>query len=299
MAEEKVENKTGEEAKDFKFKYGISTVITSFIYYNSLIRDTLEYVIQKPNYDVNAFKYKQNGIINELKIDSPLKKFLTDNADKGEKLLERLIEFGNTVYGEDSTILHLAEDGLRVDHAQHMTIIEGVITLHEEISSIIKVHMDFAKKNDQYEEIIGDLFKKDDEFYRAVVLMVLTNEFDFQFAEYNKARNEAKGEKTAASNFIEQDLGKLNGLFNFSKQYATVTDADYTSTCDEVSHLIEMMNGKRDLPEGKTFRDVFLDARKSTQGFLVKTESPWRETFGVCARALAEAVRNAQANKKA
>ena len=63
---------------------GISKVIVSLVYYNSLIRDTLEYTLVKDTYKEEHYKYRQNGIINEPKINSPLNNFIKQNGEKGE-----------------------------------------------------------------------------------------------------------------------------------------------------------------------------------------------------------------------
>lgn len=36
----------------------LNRVIVSFVYYNSLVRDTLEYTIPKDSFDVNYYKFK-------------------------------------------------------------------------------------------------------------------------------------------------------------------------------------------------------------------------------------------------
>jgi hypothetical protein len=281
---------------DFNFKNKISNVITSFVYYNSLLRDTLEYCVNKKVYNVDAYKYRQNGIIKELEIDSALHTFLLNNGENGQKLLDRLIDFGQLVYGEDSTILHLADDGLRVDAAQHITIIENVVTLHEEISSIIKVHTDYAAKQNLLEPEIVDLLKKDEAYYRGVVLFTILNELEFQFGEYNKARRDAKGEKTAASNFIEQDISKLIGLYNFSRQHATITEESYTKVLDLENSIIEMTSGRRDLPAGKTFKDEFEACRAASIEFISKNEMPWRAIFMTCIKSLVNEINANKAN---
>ena len=55
---------------------GISKFIVSLVYYNSLIRDTLEYTLVKDSYKAEHQKYRQNGIINEPKIKSKLHNFI-------------------------------------------------------------------------------------------------------------------------------------------------------------------------------------------------------------------------------
>ena len=59
----------------------ISRVIVSLVYYNSLVRDTLEYTLKKDKFEVNFYDYKRNGIVNEIKLQTPLKVFLDQNGE--------------------------------------------------------------------------------------------------------------------------------------------------------------------------------------------------------------------------
>ena len=127
----------------------ISRVIVSLIYYNSLVRDTLEYTLSKDKYEEHFYDYKRNGIVNEIKLNTPLKVFLDQNGEKGEELRKKLETFGNDFYSDTSTVIKKAADGLRVDHAQNVRVFEAVVPLHEELNSIIRLHVDYAKKNNQ------------------------------------------------------------------------------------------------------------------------------------------------------
>lgn len=257
----------------------ISRVIVSLVYYNSLVKDTLEYTISKEAYDVNFYDYKQNGIVNEIKLDTPLKQFLANNGEKGEELKKKLEKFGEDFYSEKSTVVKKAADGLRVDHAQNIKIFEGVIPLHEELNSIVELHVNYARQNNVLEEKIVKLRHADERYYRAVAFLSLSGELFKQFDEYNKARKEANGEKTPQSNFIEQDLNKIVNLLGMVRQYATCNDEVYTNVVDALWPAIEMMNGKRLLPTGKTFADVINDANAKIAAFVKDSEDEWKAIY--------------------
>ena len=279
---------------------GISKVIVSLVYYNSLIRDTLEYTLVKDSYKAEHYKYRQNGIINEPKINSPLHNFIEQNGEKGQEFLGRINDFADLIYGEESTILKLAADGLRVDHGQHIAVFEAVAPLHEEINHIIKLHFNLAVKEKLVEQPIVDLLEQDDRFYRATLLSTLSIEIKKQFEEFNKLMNESHGQKTPASNFVEQDLGKLVGIFERSKQYASCKDNLYTRALDSVGNMIEMMRGKRDLPEGKKFPDVFKEVQETTTAFVVDAQQKWAAIYGPCIQVLINDARaREEANKAA
>ncbi len=257
----------------------IDRIIVSLVYYNACIRDTLEYTLNRDSYDMNAYEHKKNVITNELKVESPLKVFLSKQGENGEKTISTINQFIDDFYSDSSTVIKPANDGLRVDHAQNIKIFEAVIPLHENINSIIRIHANYALQNNIKNETVDNLVVQDERFYRAVALLTLSGELYRQFEEYNKVRREAKGEKTPQSNFIENDLNTLNRLFMTVKQNATCKDKLYTDACDAVLFSVEMMNGHRDLPEGKTFGDVFKDASQKVAAFVADSESKWKALY--------------------
>ena len=275
----------------------ISRVIVSLVYYNSLVRDTLEYTIPKDSYEVNFYDYKRNGIVNEPKLNTPLKVFLDQNGEKADELRKKLEQFGEDFYSDNSTVIKKAADNtLRVDHAQSVKIFENVIPLHEELNSIINLHVNFARQNNQLEERVEKLVQADERFYRAVALLSLQGELVRQFEEFNKVMRESQGQPTPQSNFIQNDLNTLVKALNTVRANATCKDNVYTAALDAVFAEVEMMNGRRDLPAGKTFADVFNDANVKISELVKDSEAGWRENYTPL---LQELIADTQKNQQA
>ena len=260
----------------------ISRVIVSLVYYNSLVRDTLEYTMERDSYNIEFYNYKKQGIINEIKVQSPLKLFLDQNGEKGESFRKQLEDFGETLYNENSTIIKMIDNKIEVDHNQNVLIFEKTIPLHESLNNIILIHKEYASNEKKLEPKIEKLLNADERFYRAVALMTLSQEIRKQFVEYNKIMNESRGEKTPQANFVEQDLNKLASLMGLVRQNAKCTDEIYTKALDLIFNYLEMMNGKRDLPAGKSFDDVFNEITISLAAFIEDAEKDWKEIYQPC-----------------
>jgi hypothetical protein len=257
----------------------ISRVIVSLVYYNSLIRDTLEYTLPRDKYEETFYDYKRNGVVNEIKVNSPLKVFIDQNGEKGQALLKECEKFGEDFYSDSSSVIKKAPEGIRVDHAQNIKIFEGVIPLHESLNNVIRIHEQYAEQHNLKDDRVVALLKADERFYRAVALMTLINEIRKQFEEFNKAMRETNGQPSPQSNFIQQDLNKLVGLINLVRAQATCTDDIYTNALDEIFKYIEMMTGKRDLPKGKNFQDVYNEIGIELSVFVEDAEKGWKETY--------------------
>ena len=274
----------------------ISRVIVSMVYYNSLVRDTLEYTLARDTFDVNYYDYKRNGIVNEIKLNTPLKAFLDNNSEKGADLKKRLEQFGEDFYSDNSTVIKKASDGLRVDRAQAVRIFEAVVPLHEELNSIITLHINYARENKMLDERLVKLQAADELFYRGVALLSLNGELVRQFDEFQKAMKESNGQETPASNFIQNDINKIVRLLRTVREAATTRDDLYITAVDAEFAMVEMMNGKRNVPAGKNWRDVFEDVNAKINELIKVSEAGWRENYGPL---LQELIDDANAKKEA
>lgn len=278
-----------------------TAAIGSFIRYDMIIFNTLEYTMKKDKYDVAAYKARKEIIRNELDQNTPLHACLENSGEAGANLTKRINELLDVVYGNDSTILKLSQDGseLHVDYSQCVTVFEHVLPIHEELRKIIEAHMNGARKDEKMDEpSYVDLISKNEYFYRGMVNMLLLDQFDHLFAEYNKARNEAKGAVTPQSNFIQNDISRVVNLFHFVRNNAVARSADYYEVIDPLFALIEMTGGRRDLPVGKNFGDVFTNVKQITREHANKWEIAWKPVYDNFNKHFQEEIQKMQANAK-
>lgn len=278
-----------------------TAAIASFIRFDVVVFNTLEYVMKKDSYDVNAYKARKEIISTEIAQNTPLKNCLDNSGEAGEKLMNKIKDLLSTVYSDESTIVKLAGDGneLRVDSAQHLAVYEAVLPIHEEMKNIIAAHVNQAIKEQKYDEpTFPDILAKEELFYRGLVNMLLLDDLDHLFAEYNKARNEAKGAVTPQSNFIQNDIGKVVNFLNLCRQHSPIRSADYYQLIDPEFALIEMTSGRRDLPEGKNFGEVFTEVKKIAREKVVKWEEAWKPAYDAFIKHFAEEAAKLQQNAK-
>ena len=256
--------------------------ISSFVRFDVVVLNTFEYVMKKDKYDVRAYEARRDIINNEITQNTPLKNCLENSGEAGEKLLGKIKELIEGVYSSTSTIVRLASDNteLRVDHAQHLAVFELVVPICDEMRRIIDTHVIAAKKEGKYEaDRLDDVIVKLERFYRGLANMLLLDELDHLFAEYNKARQEAKGEITPQSNFIQNDIGRVITLFNMLRQQASIRSSDYYELIDPLFALIEMTSGRRDLPAGKNFGNVFTDVKNIAREKVHRWEVEWQPAY--------------------
>ena len=278
-----------------------TAAIASFVRFDVIVFNTLEYVMKKDKYDINAYKARREIIKKEIETNTPLKNCLENSGEAGTKLMDNIKELLRLCYSDESTIVKLGPDEkeLRVDLAQSLTVFETVLPIHEEIRKIIGAHIQAAEKANAYDEpSYPAVLKKEEYFYRGLVNMLLTDQFDHLFAEYNKARNEAKGAITPQSNFIQNDIGKVVNLFHLVRNNSTCTSAEYYEFIDPLFALIEMTGGRRDLPNGSNFGEQFTNVKKLIRERVMKWENEWKPAYDEFMKHFQEEVTKMQANQK-
>ena len=276
----------------------VSEVVTTLEHYNVAVRDTLEYCIRKDSYDPKLFEEKKRSILIEVDQHTPLKDIIDHSGENGEKLEKSIRDFYAEVYGDDSTIIKLADDGLRVDHNQHMAIYRNVLPIHENVNNMILGVLQNAHQNNLDVAEVEKLHDADEAMYRGVAYMALVNDLCRLFNEYNQARNEAKGEETPASKFIGNDISAVIQNINFVRGNAKITNAVYKNMEDKVVNLMEHMTGRRDLPIGKKFPDVMRETIETINLYVRDTEAAFRSLYVPCINALIEQVKADDAKRE-
>lgn len=274
----------------------ISEVIATLEHYKVAVRDTLEYTLTKESYDLAAFKEKKRSILVELEQPTPLKSIIDNSGENGQKLEKMIRDFYDQVYADSSTILKAAEDGLRVDHAQHIAIFKGVIPIHENVEAMVKGILADAHKNNIDVAQAEAVDKAEERLYRAVAYLSLVNTLVKLFGDYNQARREAKGEESAASRFIGNDINEVVQLLSAVRGNNQITDERYMYVQDKVFSLIEYMTGRRDLPLGKGFGEAIRETQDAINGLVREAEPAFREVYVPFINELVEAAR-ANGNK--
>lgn len=277
----------------------VSEVLATLIHYNVAIRDTLEYCLRKDTYDVNLFKEKKRSVLVEVNEHTPLKDIIDHSGENGAKLEKRIRDFYENVYGDNSTVLKLADDGLRVDHNQHLVIYEDVLFLHEQVDAMqLGIIRDAHSKNIDIKQM-EELFLADEHLYRGVAMMSLVADLCNLFNDFNKAMQENKGQPSPSTNFISKDLQTVINHINYVRANAHITDLAYKEVEDKVNALVENMTGRRDLPVGKKFPDVMRETNEAIATYVRNVEPTFRSLYVPAMEALVAQAKEDQAKQAA
>ncbi len=260
------------------------------------LRDTLEYVLPR-EHDAKVFDQRKEVLTKGLSPDTPLGKFLKANEDKFTEMMKRYQELLDDVYGENSTILVKTPEGkIRVDHSQHLRIYELVTSIMEPIRDIIYFHVNLARKQNENEPVIEDLMPLDDRHYRLFTFLLMMQDFQKSFFEFQKVMGESQGKPTPQSNFIVQnELSHYAKMLRDVRAHNHFTDNETLDALDRCIQVVEMSEGRRDRRDNKNFPDLFKEALDQVNALLVLNGPKWQEAFN---KALQEMLKDIRANQK-
>lgn len=279
-----------------------TTAIASFIRFDNAIINTLEYVMKKDKYDIKAYDWRRGLMNSDITNNTPLKSCLDHSGEAGEKLTKAIKDMLELIYSDTSTIVKKNAEGteLRVDEAQHLAIYQAIMPIHDEMRNVIYSFIVQAKKENAFDEPqFEELIQKQEAFYRGLVNLLLLDDFDHLFAEYNKARQEAKGEITPQSNFIQNDLNEVSKLIAGSRQRSPLISTEYYEVIDPIFALMEMTQGRRQLPEGKNFGDMFINAKTIARDKTIVWENAFKPAFEEFNKKFDEEIKKIQAQQEA
>lgn len=256
-----------------------TAAIVNLVNFKSAVRDTLEYALKRDTHSVQAYENKKKIILNEFNARTVLHNTIENSGEAGEKLKEMIQKLIDEIYGENSTIVRAADDGLRVDVAQAIAIFEAVLPVHENVEMMVQsLIRDCRAKNIDVSEGIT-LDKAEERFYRSVALLTLSDRLMALFNDYNAAMNEAKGQPNPSANFISADIGHVARSLRTIRDMGRVTDVRYKDVEDHVFRVLDYMTGKRDMPAGSNWRTVMQQLTDSLNALLRESQDAYGAAF--------------------
>lgn len=254
--------------------------IFNIYHYLLNLRDTMEYAIDR-EHSKELFQQRKTVLTAGLQPGAALGNFLENNKEQGDKVKEKLNEFLADVYGDDSTLLRVTEDGkIRVDHTQHVKLFDQVVGLQESIRDILYGYMNYAKSKNESDEEMVKLVTLDEKMTRTIIAMLVMREFQKSFGEFQKVMGESNGQPTPQSNFIVQnEISKMASMMRFSRAHAHNTDNETLDLLDDVNKVIEMTEGRRDRRDNKSFNDIFSDINRRLNEHVSLLEPQWKAVY--------------------
>lgn len=248
---------------------------------NSLLRDTLEYALPGREFNPDHYDKRVEGFNALLQENAPLKAFLNNNPEQKEKINENFTNFVNAIYSPEATIVRKIDNKIEVDKAGFLDLFEMVLGLNQTVQDIVNGYLKNARDNNQQDENMEIANYNGDLYFRAVANFVIIHQVVDSFNEFQIASREAKGQPSPAVNFIQSEIQKLVGFLNFIKTHSRIRDVGFNQSLDQINILVETISGKRNLPSGTTFDNLYKTTKEVLYKELATAEANHKQTFTV------------------
>ena len=274
--------------------------IFNIYHYLLNLRDTLEYTIDR-EHSKELYEQRLGVLTKGIQPGSALGNFLDNNKEQGDKIREKLNEFIKDIYGSDSTVIKLTEDGkVRVDHTQHVKLFDEVVGLQESVRDILYGYLNYAQSKNEKDDDMVKLVALDEKMTRTIIAMLVMRDFEKSFGEFQKVMSESNGQPTPQSNFIVQnEISKMASMIRFSRVHAHCTDNETLDLLDDVNEVIEMTEGRRDRRDNKPFKDFFDDINKRLNEHVAKLEPEWKAAYELLFKQMVELSQKQEQPKEA
>ena len=258
----------------------LSKYIVELYNYMLNIRDTMEFTMPR-DHSVEAYNARKKVLTDGIKEGYAFGNFILNNGEKGEELKKNFDEFINEYYSENSSIVTVAGEQVRVDSAQNVKILTDLIRPVETMKDIIGQYVAVGMQKNELDSNVTQLLVYDDRMFRIVFFMLGMREYEKSFLEFNKVMAESQGKPTPQSNFIVQnELAVLTKAFRDIRARNKFTDNESLDMLDETIKVIEMTEGRRDRINNKAFKDIFEDINRRLTEAVAKVEADWKTCFG-------------------
>ena len=275
----------------------LSKYIVELYNYMLNVRDTMELVMPR-DHSIDAYNARKKVLTDGIKEGYAFGNFLKNNGEKGEELNKKFSDFIEEYYSDNSSIVKIAGDQVRVDSSQNCKILTDVISPVETFKDIIGQYVLVAAQKNELDPDVKQLLILDDRMFRVVFFMLTVREYEKSFLEFNKVMTESQGKPTPQSNFIVQnELAVMTKAMREVRSHNKFTDNETLDIIDDALKVVEMTEGRRDRIGNKSFKDIFEDINRRLGEAVAKIEPQWKTCFGGITQSFAADLNKDNADK--
>lgn len=207
-----------------------SLVVMRFYRLTNITRDLFELILNDGAINMQVFEAR--GKFFKTVIDDPMIiDFFKRAGENGEKMSKQLNEIYTDTY-EQKRYLNVKDDGQYADKSSRVKILDVTVGTYQSLLDLVKKFAQDAKNKGQLDSQVEDLITKEENFFTTIAQFgIFRTILDLNNDLQNELR-ETQGKPSPTINFTIEELKKLVGILNFTKQH-------YEAGVNEISALYE------------------------------------------------------------
>ena len=254
-----------------------SLVVMRFYRLANISRDLFELILNDG--PVNLQVFEARGKFFKAVIEDPMiVDFFTRAGENGEKMSKQLKEIYTDTY-EQKRYLNVKDDGQYADKSSRVKILDLAVGTYHSLLDLVKKFAEDAKNKEALEADVEELIKREENFFTTVAQFGIFKTILEINSELQKELQETQGKGSPTINFTVEELKKLVGILNFTKQHYSVGAVEITSLYESIMLTLKFLDGSIKSTDPKEIQVKVNETIKVCMDTLRTYDFAWQELF--------------------
>lgn len=254
-----------------------SLVVMRFYRLANISRDLFELILNDGPINMQVFEAR--GKFFKAVIEDPMiVDFFNRAGENGEKMSKQLKEIYTDTY-EQKKFLNVKDDGQYADKSSRVRVLDLAVGTYHSLLDLVKKFVEDAKNKNVLDSDVEELVKREENFFTTVAQFGIFKTILDLNNELQKELQETQGKGSITINFTVEELKKLVGILNFTKQHYSVGVAEINALYESIMLTLKFLDGSIKSTDPKEIQVKVNETVKVCMDTLKTHDFAWQELF--------------------
>ena len=254
-----------------------SLVVMRFYRLANISRDLFELILNDGPINMQVFEAR--GKFFKAVIEDPMiVDFFNRAGENGEKMSKQLKEIYTDTY-EQKKFLNVKDDGQYADKSSRVRVLDLTVGTYHSLLDLVKKFVEDAKNKNVLDSDVEELVKREENFFTAVAQFGIFKTILDLNNELQKELQETQGKGSITINFTVEELKKLVGILNFTKQHYSVGVPEINALYESIMLTLKFLDGSIKSTDPKEIQVKVNETVKVCMDTLKTYDFAWQELF--------------------
>lgn len=254
-----------------------SLVVMRFYRLANISRDLFELILNDGPMNLKVFESRGNFF--KAVIEDPMiVDFFKRAGENGEKMSNQLRDIYTDTY-EQKRYLNVKDDGHYADKSSRVKILDLTVGTYHSLLDLVKKFAEDAKKKELLDPTVEELIVKEENFFTAVAQFGIYKTILDLNNELQNELKETQGKPSPTINFTVEELKKLVGILNFTKQHYSVGLPEIVSLYESIMLTLKFLDGTIKTDDPKEIQTKVNETIKVCMETLKNHDFAWQSHF--------------------
>ena len=254
-----------------------SLVVMRFYRLANISRDLFELILNDGPINMQVFEAR--GKFFKAVIEDPMiVDFFNRAGENGEKMSKQLKEIYTDTY-EQKKFLNVKDDGQYADKSSRVRVLDLTVGTYHSLLDLVKKFVEDAKNKNVLDSDVEELVKREENFFTTVAQFGIFKTILDLNNELQKELQETQGKGSITINFTVEELKKLVGILNFTKQHYSVGVPEINALYESIMLTLKFLDGSIKSTDPKEIQVKVNETVKVCMDTLKTHDFAWQELF--------------------